>query len=214
MPHRTSMPLRRRTVVVAMALLLSAVGGGLWASAASAATTLTVSKGGSALVENSQVKVGDSLRVSISGSTPSSAVLLQFGPTELATAITTDAAGAGSAAIAVPVLPSDVYVITAVTPSGNATFAVYVENPTATITNAEESAAAAAAANGSSSGTSSGSPSRPTSTDSLAKTGATSLPIVIGGALFLMLGAVLVRMGAIPMLAGRHERRAGAHLAV
>lgn len=214
MPHRTSMPLRRRTVVVAMALLLSAVGGGLWASAASAATTLTVSRGGTALVENSQVKVGDSLRVSVSGSTPSSTVLLQLGPNELATAIATDAAGAGSVTITVPALPSDVYLITAISQSGNATFAVYVKNPAATVTNAEESEAAAAAANGTSSSTSSGSASKPTSTGSLAKSGPTAVPVVIAGVLFLALGSALVRVGAIPMIAGRHERRAGAHLAV
>jgi hypothetical protein len=169
-------------------------------------------------MQNSQVLVGQTLVIHVSGFEPGATVLLQLGPQELVEQIVTDDGGAGTTRVVVPKLRTDSYSITAITATVNATFVVSVVNPATTkpITPAPSSLptvarSATPTASGTTHATSSQAGTSAAYTPALANTGSpNTFGLTIAGMVLLAFGATAIKIGA-PRVFGRHERIAGAH---
>ncbi len=213
---------RRPLALLVLGALLAALGVGLAATSASAdGGRIQLTKGGSPVAESSQVSVKTSLGVRVSGFGAGSTVLFQLGPDALPLQVTTDSEGAGSGTFTVPTLPSDVYLLTATSDSADATFALYVYNPATKVPSNPPVAGGTTTGTTGKGTTGKGSTSKGTthsskgsshaSTDkTLAHTGSLPVPAALGALVLVVLGGLLVRAGAIPVL-GRHQRVPGAH---
>jgi hypothetical protein len=191
---------------------LAVLSAGAFASSASAASaSISVTRAsGAALAENGAVRVGDSVHVTVSGFGANATVLYQFGPDALPTTTTTNAGGDGNATFVVPKLKSDVYVLTATSDTGIATFVVSVVNQ-ATATTPAATPTATRTATATRTSTSTAHQRSATTPKSLAHTGGPqTLGLSLGAGALLAFGAAFLLVGA-PVIRGRHERIRAAH---
>ncbi|CAB4958413.1 unannotated protein [freshwater metagenome] len=191
----------RSAALVLAGLAISILGVGMFSTSASADTAKVwlTRASGAAVAENTQVRVGESLTVHVSGFNADATVLYQFGDGALAVQTTTDATGSGSAAVALPALKSDAYVLTASSDLASASFVVTLFNPLNPKVTPATSVGSTTSPTPVATSSSAAHPKR-----GLADTGGSTLALTVGGVAALLMGVVLMRAG-IPVLMGRHE---------
>jgi len=229
----------RRAAVALVGLLLSCLGVAMMAANADAEdASMTITRAnGAVLATNGSVVVGEKLTIHLSGFAPTTTVVIDVGPTQLAPSPKTDAKGAALVPFSFPKLALAPYVISATAGGMTTTTVVTVvtapastpaptashsASPSASVS-ASHSTSASPASTGSPTSTTSSvattpspaltSPGPSTSATALAKTGPATSSLSLSGAALLAVGVVLVVVGgAGGSPAARHVRVAGAHV--